>query len=121
MQIALRSIAAAIVSAVLLLAPTDHAAWSQTRTVRIVVPYPPGSGPDILSRLMGEQFGSLKLPNIVVENRPGGGTLIGAEAVARAAPDGNTLLLVANTFVITPILKPQTHEMLASFEPVCHL
>src|ERR1043165_9359240 len=112
MQLALRAVAVATVSAFplafLFLATTDHAAWSQSHTIRIVVPYPPGSGPDILSRLMGEQFGAMNAPNIVVENRAGGGTLIGTEAVARAAPDGNTLLLVANTYVITQILKPQT-------------
>ena len=67
------------------------------RTVKIVVPYPPGSGPDILSRMMADQIGRMKDgPTIVVENRPGGGTVIGNEAVARAAPDGNTVLLAAS-------------------------
>ncbi|HEY6704700.1 MAG TPA: tripartite tricarboxylate transporter substrate-binding protein, partial [Xanthobacteraceae bacterium] len=70
------------------------------RTIKIVVPYTPGSGPDILSRLMAEQIGSTHGPTMLVENRPGGGTVIGTEAVERAEPDGNTVLLVANSFVI---------------------
>ena len=96
-------------------------AQPQTTTVRIVVPYTPGSGPDILSRLMAEQVGRMHGPAILVENRPGGGTLIGTEAAARAAPDGNTLLLVANSFVINAVLKRQSYDPMTSFEPICHL
>ena len=105
-----------------LLALSSHGASSQsTRTFKIVVPYPPGSGPDILSRLMAEQIGRAQGPAVVVENRPGGGTMIGTEAVARAAPDGNTVLLVANSFVVNPALKKQNYDPATSFEPVCYL
>jgi tripartite-type tricarboxylate transporter receptor subunit TctC len=83
-----------------------------------VVPYTPGSGPDILSRLMGEQIGRTQGPTVVVENRPGGGTVIGTEAVERAAPDGHTVLLVANSFVINPPLKRANYDPTGSFEPV---
>lgn len=108
--------------AVILAAPSGESAWSQTpRTVKIVVPYPPGSGPDILSRLMAEQIGRAQGPTVVVENRPGGGTVIGTEAVARAAPDGNTVLLVANSFVVNPALKQQNYDPATSFEPICYL
>jgi tripartite-type tricarboxylate transporter receptor subunit TctC len=103
-----------------LLALADSAG-AQTTPVRIVVPYTPGSGPDILSRLMAEQVGRMHGPAMVVENRPGGGTLIGTEAAARAAADGTTLLLVANSFVINAVLKRQSYDPVASFEPVCHL
>ncbi len=108
--------------AVVLTVLSGPGAWSQaTRTVKIVVPYPPGSGPDILSRLMAEQIGRTQGPTMVIENRPGGGTLIGTEAVARAAPDGNTVLLVANSFVVNPALKKQSYDPATSFEPVCYL
>jgi tripartite-type tricarboxylate transporter receptor subunit TctC len=90
-------------------------------TVKIVVPYPPGSGPDILSRLMSEQIGRTQGPTVVIENRPGGGTVIGTEAVARAAPDGGTVLLVAPSFVVNPSLKKQNYDPATSFEPVCYL
>ena len=93
-------------AAALLTAPTGPSAWSQaTGTIKIVVPYTPGSGPDILSRLMAEQIGRAQGPTVVVENRPGGGTVIGTEAVERAEPDGRTVLLVANSFVINPPLQ----------------
>jgi tripartite-type tricarboxylate transporter receptor subunit TctC len=81
-----------------LLAAFGASAFGQTaRTIKIVVPYTPGSGPDILSRLMAEQIGSTQGPTILVENRPGGGTVIGTEAVERAEPDGNTVRWLINS------------------------
>jgi tripartite-type tricarboxylate transporter receptor subunit TctC len=97
------------------------AAWSQAQ-LKIVVPYPPASGPDILSRLMADQIGRQPGgPTLVVENRPGGGTLIGTEAVARSAPDGTTVLLAANSFVVNPGLKKVSYDPTTSLEPVCYL
>jgi tripartite-type tricarboxylate transporter receptor subunit TctC len=62
---------------------SSQSAWSQTtKTIRIVVPYQPGGGNDILARLLGEQIGRAQGPAIVIENRPGGGSVIGTEAVA---------------------------------------
>src|SRR5262245_33059026 len=60
-------------------------------------------------------------PTVVVENRPGGGTVIGTEAVERAEPDGRTVLLVANSFVINPPLQRASYDPTTSFEPVCYL
>ncbi len=93
---------------------------SQPKSVKIIVPYTPGSGPDIISRLMGEQIGKDGGPTVVVENRPGGGMTIGTEAAARAEPDGSTLLLVANAFTVNMAVK-RGNFTLASFEPVCNL
>src|SRR5258708_5359116 len=113
---------AVALTAAMAAALVGHAAWSQpTRAIKIVVPYPPGSGPDILSRLMADDIGRTQGPTVVVENRPGGGPLIGPEAVARAAPDGGTVLLVANSFVINPALKRQNYDPSTSFEPICYL
>ena len=96
-----RNRVALALSTALLLALSAGGAFAQTsRTVKLVVPYPPASGPDILSRLMADQVGRAQGVTIVVENRPGAGTTIGTEMVARAAPDGNTVLLVANSFVV---------------------
>jgi len=112
----------AVASAMILDALCGLRASAQTpSTVKIVVPYPPASGPDILSRLMAEEIGRTQGPTVVVENRPGGGTVIGTEAVARAAPDGATVLLVANSFVVNPALKKQNYDVSTSFEPVCYL
>lgn len=122
MKTGYRDRAAFVLMAAIFAALAGHGAWAQaTPTVKIVVPYPPGSGPDILSRLMADEIGRAKGPTMVVENRPGGGTVIGTEAVARAAPDGGTILLVANSFVINPALKKQNYDPSTTFEPICYL
>jgi tripartite-type tricarboxylate transporter receptor subunit TctC len=58
---------------------------------------------------------------VVVENRPGAGSVIGTEAVSRATPDGNTVLMIGNSFVINPNLKKVNFDPLISFEPICDL
>ena len=108
-------------AAALSLAAAAPGASAQSGTIKIVVPYTPGSGPDILSRLMAEQIGRAQGPTVVVENRPGAGTVIGTEAVERAEPDGHTVLLVANSFVVNPALKRASYDPTRSFEPVCYL
>ena len=106
---------------VILLLATVGVSSQPTRTVRIVVPYTPGSGPDILGRLLAEQVGRQNGPTMVVEDHPGAGTVIGTEAVARAAPDGGTLLVVAPSFVINPSLRKVGYDSSTSFEPICRL
>jgi tripartite-type tricarboxylate transporter receptor subunit TctC len=69
-----------------------QAAWP-SRPVRLVVPYPPGGGTDYFARLVGAAMGDALGQSVIVENRAGAATIIGAEAVARAAPDGYTILL----------------------------
>jgi len=66
-----------------------------SRTIRYVVPYPPGGFNDTLARIVSQKLSEAWGVPVVVENRPGGGTLIGTESVAKAAPDGYTLLGVA--------------------------
>jgi tripartite-type tricarboxylate transporter receptor subunit TctC len=101
---------------------SGQTAWSQTtRTIRIVVPFPPGGSADILARLLGEQINKANGPTVVIENRPGGGASIAYEAVARAAPDGNTLVINGNSLVINPHLRKVNYDPLTSFEPVCYL
>lgn len=97
-----------------------NGALSQSKTLRIIVPYTPGSGPDILSRLLGDEIGKAGGPTVVVENRPGGGMMIGIDAAARSAPDGNTVLLAANAFVVNAAMK-RNNMSLSNFEPVCYL
>ena len=76
--------AGAAVLSFILLTLSDQNAWSQTtRTIRIVVPFPPGGSADILARLLGEQISKANGPTVVIENRPGGGASIAYEAVAR--------------------------------------
>jgi tripartite-type tricarboxylate transporter receptor subunit TctC len=115
----LRMLAAAC-AATAVLALSFGGASSQSKSLKIVVPYTPGSGPDIISRLLGDHIGRASGATVLVENRPGGGTTIGTEAVARAQPDGTTVLIVGNSFTVNPALKRGNYT-LASFEPVCYL
>jgi len=97
-------------------------AWSQTaRTIKIVVPFTPGGGADTLGRLMAEQISRAHGQAVIIENRPGAGTMIATEAVARAVPDGSTVLVVANSFIINASLKKLAYDPLTSFEPICLL
>ena len=107
--------------AVLLLATAAHNAGSQSGIIRIIVPYTPGSGPDITARLMAQEIGNEHGPDMVVENRPGAGTVVGTEVVQRAEPDGSMVLLVASSFVINPALKRGNYDVAKDFAPVCYL
>ena len=101
--------------------PGQEARSQVPRTIKIVVPLAPGGTADILARILGEQIGRAQGVTVVIENRPGGGTVIGTEAVSRAAPDGNTLLVTAPAFVISPHLRRRNYDPLTSFEPICQL
>jgi tripartite-type tricarboxylate transporter receptor subunit TctC len=92
-----------------------------TRTIKIIVPSTAGGGADTLARLLGDQISRKQGQTIVVENRPGASNTIGTEAVARAAPDGNTVLVTTPEFVINAHLKKLNYDPLTSFEPVCYL
>jgi tripartite-type tricarboxylate transporter receptor subunit TctC len=99
-----------------------HGASSQSaRTIKIVVPFPPGGSADILARLLGEQVGRTQGVTVLTENRPGAGASIAYESVARAAPDANTLVINGNSLVINPHLRKVNYDPLTSFEPVCYL
>lgn len=76
------------------------------KTITLVVPFPPGGGPDVAARVLAEKIGPKLGQAVVVENKPGAGALLGASQVARATPDGHTLLLSPNTLVISPHVLP---------------
>jgi hypothetical protein len=97
-------------------------AHSQTSPpLKIVVPLAAGGGADILARILAEEIGRAQHSSVVVENRPGAGTVIGTEAVARAAPDGETVLLNNPAFLINPHIKKVTYDPLIHFDPVCNM
>jgi tripartite-type tricarboxylate transporter receptor subunit TctC len=100
----------------------SHTAFSQTaRTIKIIAPFPAGGSVDVLSRLLGEQISKAQKVTVIIENRPGAGASIAYEAAARATPDGNTLVINANSVVINPILRKVNYDPVSSFEPVCYL
>jgi len=116
----LRGLAAAV--AVLLITLSGHVAWSQTaRTIKVVVPFSPGGVADFVARMLGEQIGRTQGETVLIENRPGAGGAIGAEAVSRAAPDGNTLLMAVPDLLIASYLRKLNYDPLTSFEPICNL
>ena len=73
-------------------------------TIRYVVPFPPGGLTDVMARLIGQQLGERWKVNVVIDNKPGSGGLIGADLVAKAAPDGNTLLAITMTHAVNATL-----------------
>jgi len=74
-------------------------------TVRLVVPFPPGGPTDIVGRLMAQKLGEVWNASVIVENRPGAGTSIGTDAVAKSAPDGQTIGMVITAYMINPSLQ----------------
>ena len=101
------------------LAMTLHAQTGfPARPIRLIVPYPPGAGTDIIARLIGQKLGEALGQQIVVENRGGGGGTIGTDVVAKAAPDGYTMGLVTSTFAMTPTLQKLPYDPLRDFTPL---
>ena len=89
---------------------------------RIIVPFTPGTGIDILARTLGQKMGDDFKQAVVVDNRPGASGNIGTEAVAKAAPDGYTLLMTANTIVLNrSLFKSIPYDPIKDFVPVAPL
>jgi tripartite-type tricarboxylate transporter receptor subunit TctC len=99
---------------------SGQGAWSQaTKIVKIVVPVSPGGVLDAVARLLGEQIRHAQGHAVLVENRPGAGGMIAAEAVSRATPDGNTLMIASPDLLVTSHLRKLDYDL--RFEPVCYL
>jgi tripartite-type tricarboxylate transporter receptor subunit TctC len=90
------------------------------RTVSVIVPYPAGGSVDVVARLIVQKLNESMGPNFIVENRAGGaGGAIGANVVAKAAPDGYTLMLTASIHIITPFLNSKLpYDAVKDFAPV---
>ena len=90
-----------------------------SKPIRIIVPFPPGGSNDFLARLFAPKLTEMLGVQVIVDNRGGGNTIIGNEAVARSAPDGYTLLLVGSSHVYIPLLYPKIpYDTLNDFVPV---
>jgi tripartite-type tricarboxylate transporter receptor subunit TctC len=96
------------------------AAGYPERPITLVAPYPAGGAADVLSRVLGKKLEEQLGQTVIVDNRPGAGTAIGAAAVANAKPDGYTLLLSSNsTFTLNPVLQHKLpYDPVKSFEPL---
>jgi tripartite-type tricarboxylate transporter receptor subunit TctC len=99
------------------------AGWAQSawpnRPVKMVVPYPPGGSVDPVARLVAEKLGGIWGQQVVVDNKPGASTIIGTDAVAKAPPDGYTILFTASTHVSNPLLFPSLpYDAFKDFTPI---
>ncbi|HEX2828441.1 MAG TPA: tripartite tricarboxylate transporter substrate binding protein [Burkholderiales bacterium] len=100
-------------------ASTAPAQSYPSRPVRLVVPYPPGGGTDIIGRVVAQKIGDALGQQVVVDNRGGAGGVIGTEIVAHAAPDGYTLLMAPTSHVINPsIYSKLSYDTEKDFAPI---
>ena len=101
------------------------AAWSQSypsRTVRVVVPYAVGGSADVYGRVLAAKLSENLGQPFVVENRPGGGAVVGTDAVAKSAPDGYTLLVMSNTHAVNETLIPaKPYDLMRDLAPITGL
>lgn len=101
------------------LARAQGAAWPGSRQVRILITYPPGGTTDFVARLLAQRLQEQTGGNVIVDNRPGGGGVVGWQAVVRAPADGTTLLLTDNSLATAPPLYPGLgFDIRTDFTPV---
>jgi tripartite-type tricarboxylate transporter receptor subunit TctC len=112
---ALRAVALAVAS----LALGAHAQSYPNKPVKIIVPFAAGGPADIYARVVGEKLQGALGQSFVVENRPGGGAIVGTDAVAKAAPDGYTLLMMSNTHTVNESLfAEKPYQLMRDLVPV---
>lgn len=96
-----------------------QSAWPKSGTIKLVVPFPPAGATDVIGRIVAEKLGQIWGNQVVIENKGGAGGNIGTDAVAKSAPDGNTLLIVSVGMATNPYLyKSLTYDPIKDFEPV---
>jgi tripartite-type tricarboxylate transporter receptor subunit TctC len=89
-----------------------------SRPVRTIVPFPPGGSVDPLARLVAEKMSEGLNHRFIVDNRAGGNTIIGTDALAKSKPDGYTVMVMSRTFVISSLLYPAPYDIIKDFTPV---
>ena len=111
-------VAAATLSALTMAAPV----WAQnafpSQPIKVIVPYPAGGATDALARMMAQKLGEAWNISVLVENKPGAGGTIGNNAVAKAAPDGYTILMAITAIIQQPPLMSLPYDPLKDFAPV---
>lgn len=119
-----RAVASVSVLAAVLAGPASAASADTypTRPVRFVVPLAPGGGTDVVSRLFAQKLSTAWSQQVVIDNRPGAGGVIGAGIAAKAAPDGYTLVMVSSSHTVHPSMhKKLPYDTVADFAPVSML
>jgi len=110
---------AAVLLSLLVFHGTVHAQAYPARSVKIIVPYGAGGPADIYARFIGAKLSDTLGQPFVVEDRPGGGAVIGSDAVAKSAPDGYTLLMMSNTHTVNETLIPKKpYDLMRDLAPI---
>ena len=118
----LRPLSAFALAALSTAAFSQDAAHYPSRPIRMIVPFAPGGGLDISTRLIGQKLAGEWGQNVVVDSRPGAATIVGTEIASRAAPDGYTVLMITTTFAINPGLYTKLpYDPGRDFTPVTQL
>lgn len=108
-----------------LLAVSVSAGFAQTypsKPVKLIVPFAPGGFTDVVARILGQKLSTAMEQQFVIENKPGAGSIIGTDFVAKSAPDGYTLVMVSTTHVISPwIYKSMPYDPIKSFTVISKL
>lgn len=113
------TVSRSIAMCALALAWSAHAQTYPTKPVRIIVPFAPGGNTDFTARAIAERMSPVLKQQVVVDNRPGGATNIGSEVVARAAPDGYTLLMAgASNAINMSLFRKLPYDTLRDFDPI---
>ena len=109
--------------ALLLVATSAQAQPFPSHALRFVVPFPPGGGMDIVARTVGEKLAPRLGQPVVIDNKPGAGTMIGTDAVAKSAPDGYTLLVsgIASQAIVHHMHPKRSFDMQRDFAPVARI
>ena len=120
---ATRLLACALLAVAAWPATTWAQAWPAAKTIRLVIPFPAGGATDIIGRTLAQSLGTALGQQVVVDNKPGAGGTIGADMVAKAAPDGYTLLMAtSSTHSIGPALNARMpYDAFKDFAPVSHV
>jgi len=89
------------------------------KSIKLIVPFPPGGPNDIIARIIGKRMGEILKQTIVIENRPGQGGVIGTDVVAKSAPDGYTIGIVsAGALAISPSMEKVPYDTLKDLQPI---
>lgn len=117
-----KSLCAALTVLMSIVALSSFAQTYPTRTIRLIVGSSPGGGSDVLGRLLASKLSEALGQQVVVENRAGASGIIGAEMVAKSAPDGHTLLLTQASLAINPSMhRKMPYDALRDFAPICEM
>ena len=118
---AVRCTALLVAGCAALIAPAAMAETFPARPIRLIVPFAPGGSNDIVGRAVAVELSERFKQQVIVDNKPGAGGVIGAELVARAAPDGYTLLLISSSFTMNNTILKLPFDPDRAFEPVALL